>query len=328
MKKMNEGSVFMAIAGGRETTDATERMLYIGVGSFKVITANPTAKELEEIFKRDIENEPVYVGKDKDSGVDTVRIEFLVKSDEEKNNGINLITKIPFFLRNEARVNKDKTKVQVVDKYGRFAWATVEEAKAHAIPQYKNGPAALDADYRPAYVGEEDLTEFIKIYLNIPAVSYKKTQKDGTVTTVKLENPSDAECRLDSMGLYFKGNTKEIKDVAKLRPDNLFKLPIGIKTTDDNKQYQDVYTKMILKNGVTDYSKLDAAIKESKENGLFSKTEFSVKPLHKYEVTATSFSATPAAAPTTATIPSASTFGAFFGGGAPAPAPTEGGLPF
>lgn len=57
----------------------------------------------------------------------------------------------------------------MIDKYGRATWVTPEQLKGHVIPLDKNGnPLQIDADYRPAYEGEENLTNFIKAYLNIP----------------------------------------------------------------------------------------------------------------------------------------------------------------
>ena len=63
----------------------------------------------------------------------------------------------------------------------------------------------------------------------------------------------------------------------------------GVRTTDDNKQYQSVYTQMTLKNSVTDYSRLDADVQQRKEAGAYSTTCFEVCDLKEYTVEATTF---------------------------------------
>ena len=216
----------------------------------------------------------------------------MVVSDAAKTNGIEMRTKITFFVKKAFRYNRDNTKVQVIDKYGQTAWPTIEEAKAHAIPQYENGPANLDKDYRPAYIGEEELTGFIKAYLNIPNPSFSyKDKNTGELVTKTLSNLDDALARLDSIDNYFKGDFKELDSILKLQPKNVVKACFGVRTTDENKQYQAVYTQKFLKNIITDYSKLDADIQGRKAAGSYPTTEFSIEPLHEYSVESTDFSA-------------------------------------
>lgn len=286
MKKTNK--VFMAFAKGNESTEGSVRKLYTGVAPVFVLAVNPNKQELEKLYNTQIENDPEYiseieVGEDKHK-VQNVRLDFIVKTDAEKCNGIEYMTKIPLFVRNEFRYNKDKSKVQVIDKYGRTAWVTVEQAKAHEIPMYKNGPANLDKDYRPCYVGEEELTNFLKKYLVIPNV-----MKYVNNTWVMVDKPEDCEARLESISEYFKGNFKELRDAISLQPNNKVKAMFGVRTTDDGKQYQAVYTQMFLTNNITDYSKLDADLQERKSNGAYPTTEFSVNDLHEYTVEATDF---------------------------------------
>ena len=288
--------VFMAFAKGSESTEGSVVKKYVGVAPVHVIGVNPNKAELEKLYNTQIENEPEYlseveVGDDKHK-VKNVRIDFIVKTDPEKCNGIEFTTKLALFVRNEYRFNKDKSKVQIIDKYGRTAWVTVEQAKAHEIPVYKNGPANIDKDYRPAFVGEEELTNFIKTYLNIPNV-----MKYVNNTWVMNDNPEDSEARLESIAEYFKGNFKELRDVIALQPNNKVKLLFGVRNTDDGKQYQAVYNQMFLRNNTTDYSKLDADLQERKNNGAYPTTEFFVGDLKEYTVEATNFNTTPNEAP-------------------------------
>lgn len=280
---------FMAFGKGNVSTESTEVKRYIGVAPVFVLAVNPTKEQLEKLYDTQLENEPTYiseieVGEDKHK-VANVRLDFIVKTDAERCNGIEFLTKVSFFIRNEYRYNRDRTKVQVIDKYGRTAWVTIEQAKVNEIPMYSNGPANLDKDYRPAYNGEEDLTNFLKSYLNIPNVM---KYVDGK--WFMIDNPSDCEARLEKIANYFKGDFSELKQAIQLQPTNKVKVLFGVRTTDDNKQYQVVYTQMVLRNHVSNYSKLDKDVQERKAAGAYSTTEFIVKNLEEYNVEATNFS--------------------------------------
>ena len=109
-------------------------------------------------------------------------------------------------------------------------------------------------------------------------------------TWVMVDNPEDCEARLDSIAEYFKGNFKELRDAIALQPDNKVKVLFGVRTTDDNKQYQAVYNQMFLKNNITDYSKLDENLQERKAAGAYPTTEFIVSDLKEYNVESTDLS--------------------------------------
>lgn len=294
----------MAFSKGSEIVEVS-RKLYIGIGNAFVIGVNPNKAETEKLFGNAPDEEPEYVGDSEVTVAGTkktvkqARVTFVIKTDASTCDGIELVTRIPFFLNNTIRYNGTGTKVQIIDKYGRTAWATVEEAKEHKIPVYNNGNLAnIDSDYRPAYVGEEDLTNFIKTYLNIPRV---EKWVDGRVVGL-IDNPSDAEARLDHINEYFKGNFAEIKDIASYQVNNRVKCMFGVRSTGEGAQYQTVYTKMFCRPYVTNYSKFDKDLMERKNAGSFSTTEFSIEPIHEYKIEATNFN-TPENDPLNNTIP-------------------------
>ena len=289
MNKNKIGYTFMAFAKGAESKEGNKIVRYTGIAPVFVLAVNPNKAELEKLYNTQLENDPEYlseieVGEDKHK-VQNVRLDFIVKTDADRCSGIEFTTKVAFFIRKEYRYNRDQTKVQVIDKYGRTAWVTIEQAKAHEIPVYKNGPANIDKGYRPAYHGEEELTKFIKAYLNIPNV-----MKYVNNTWVMVDNPEDCEARLEHIENYFKGDFKELRDVIALQPNNRVKVLFGVKTTNDNKQYQAVYNQMFLRNITTDYSKLDADLQERKAAGAYPTTEFTVGELKEYNVEATDLS--------------------------------------
>lgn len=280
MVKTNK--VFMAFAKGAESTEGAVVKKYIGVAPVFVLAVNPNKAELEKLYGRDLDNDPEYLGVVKDTDTKQVRLDFIIKTDETKC-GVEVLSKVVFFVQNEYFYNKDKSKVQVIDKYGRTAWVTIEQAKAQEIPMYSNGPANLDKDYRPAYRGEAELTDFIKNYLNIPNVmDYKKG------SWVMKSNTEDSEARLEGIANYFKGDFSELKDILSLQPNNKVKVMFGVRSN-DGKEYQAVYTQMTLKNAVTDYSRLDKDLQERLSSGAYATTEFSVCNLKEYGVEATNF---------------------------------------
>ena len=271
---------FMAFSTGKATSEGGEIKRYVGVAPVKVLAVNPDKATLEKLYNTTLESAPEYLSVQSD--VQTARIDLIVKTDADKAEGIDLTTKVVYFIRNEYRFNKDKTKVQVIDKYGRTAWVTKAQLDTHEIPMYTNGPANLDKDYRPCYVGEEDFTNFIKAYLNIPNV-----QKYENGKWVMVDNPAECEARLDNIKKIFSGDFSELKEIMSYQPENKVKVLFGVRTTDDGKQYQAAYTQMILRNGVTDYSRLDKDLQERKAAGAYSTTEFVVGPLKEYSVTPT-----------------------------------------
>lgn len=259
---------------------------YIGVAPVYVVAVNPTKKEMESIYNTTIEDEPNYLGQAEDregNKVDNVRIDFIIKTDANKV-GEEVISKLTFFLQKGYRYNGDKTKVQIIDKYGRTAWVTTEQAKNHEIPMYSNGPANIDKDYRPCVIGEEALINVLKTYLGIQNV-----MKYVNGTWEMKENPEDYEAKLEHIQDYFKGDFSELKGLVALMPENKIKVMFGVRTANDGKQYQTTYSNMVLSNRTTDYSKLDADLQERKSNGAFATTEFSVCDFKEFTVEPTTF---------------------------------------
>lgn len=288
---------FMAVAKGKESTEGADFKRYIGVAPCFIQGVNPDKLTLEKVYERELEEEPNYVGEVDIDGekIKNVRLTFLAKPDPEMTEFDIAPISVSMFVQNRYRYNRDKTKVQVIDKYGRTAWVTIEQAKNHEIPIYSNGsPANIDKDYRPAYVGEEDLTNFIKAYLNIPDVmKYNQNEKKWYM----VDTPEDSECRLDNIAQYFTGNVKELREVIALQPKNKVKILFGVRTGNEGRQYQAAYTNMFLKNNVRDYSRLDKDLQERKAAGAYSTTDFKVCDFKEYTVESTSFEDNSSAAP-------------------------------
>lgn len=286
---MNNNFVFMAFAKGQVSTDSVVMPKYVGVAPVTVLAVNPNKAKLEELYGRTMDNEPEYITEVEADGkkYQSVRINFIVKTDTEKCNGIDLITGITFFIQKRYRQGSQSGKYQIIDKYGRTAWATIEEINNKLVPTYSTGnKAAIDPNYRPLYAGEEELVKFLINYLGIPA-TFKKTS-EGLYITKSPEELKECEASLEKIEQYFKGDISEIKNIIKIQPENKVKVMFGVRSADD-KQYQAIYTRETLKSGATNYDKIAKSLKDAKDNGAFADTEFEACDIKKYVVNATTF---------------------------------------
>ena len=290
---MKNSSLFLTIGKTKESTETTEFKRYIGVGSSYVVAVNPTKKQLEEIYGREQANDPEYVV-DTDNGKEA-RIHFIVKTDPATNNGIEIVSRLMFTLRNAPDYNRDNTKVRVIDNYGNTTWAPVEDAKAGKKLLSSNGSELkIDTKYRMACVGEADLVGFLKKYLRVEDAF---TYSNGS--WVKKPNADECFFGLDKIKDYFKGDFSELKEALALQPNNKVKLLYGVRTNpDDNKQYQAVASReeFILHNnaGAKAFEKLEKNLAAAKNSGSYPTTEFKVQELQEYSVEPTNLE-TPAA---------------------------------
>ena len=277
---------FLAIGKTQESTEGTGSFKrYIGVGSSFVLGVNPNKKELDEIMGFESANEPEYI-KDGDNGKEA-HIHFIVKTDPETNNGIEITNRLMITLRQAPAYNRDQTKVQVIDKYGNHTWMNTEDAKAGKVALMADGnPNKIDTKYRMACVGECDLVDFLKAYLCVPdAFNYV----NGVWT--KKENADDFVFALEHVKDYFSGNFSELKDALALQPNNKVKLLYGVRTNDEGKQYQTIASRgdLILPNaaGSKGIARLEKTLASAKQNGSYASTEFKVQELAEYDVQAT-----------------------------------------
>lgn len=292
---------FLAIGKTQESKEAAEFKRYVGIGSSFVVGVNPTKKELEDIYGREMANDPEYVV-DTENGKEA-RITFIVKTDANACNGIEMVNRVMFTLRNAPAYNRDQTKVQVIDKYGNTTWADTETAKAGGKILTANGNSAkIDSSYRMACVGEAELINFLKVYLCVAdAFDYVNG------SWVKRTDADDNIFGLEHIKDYFKGDFSEIKGAIALQPNNKVKLLYGVRTTDDGKQYQTVAThsNMVLRNsaGSKAIERLEKELNNLKERGSYATTDFRVQELAEYTVEATNLSKTPASEESTGDMP-------------------------
>lgn len=244
----------MAIANGVETKETQGgARLMTGLVPMMVLAINPSKKELESIYGRDLEKEPEYISAD-EAGVKKLRIDFIMKTVINDKLGCNeeIITKVPFFLEDKPAYTSDGNKVYMLNLYGENACIPVEDAKKNTLPE--NMQWYNTTKMRPAYKGEIELVGFLKQYLGIPNRAFK----DKVIPDI-----TKAEIQLEKIKNYFSGDIKEFVSVVNLRKaTNIVLLAGGVRTNDDNKQYQAWYLKKPLKYGTTNLEYIKRDIKE------------------------------------------------------------------
>jgi hypothetical protein len=281
---MKNSYSFLVVGKTQESKEAGESSFkrYVGVGSTFIKGVQPTKKEIDEFFGYESQNEPEYVVTT-DNGKEA-RITFLLQTDPEVNNGIELKTRAMFTLRLVPAYNRDQTKVQVIDGYGNYTWANIDDAKAGKPILTANGnPAKIDTKYRMACVGECDLVAFLKKYLWITdAFNYVND------VWVKKEDADNYKFALENIKDYFNGNFKELKDAIALQPNNKLKLLYGVRTTEEGKQYQAVCTRgeLILPNATNEsaMTRLEKNLANAKQNGAYQNIDYRVQKLQEYVV--------------------------------------------
>lgn len=282
----------MAISSAK-TVESVDFKRYFGIAPVKVVAVNPSKAELEKIYGREIEKDPVYVNTVKQTDgteVQQIRINVVVKTVKDSNNDVeDLIVTIPFFINRAGRVSKSN-KYQVVDAYGNFGWATQEEIDSHAQLKSSTGKnLKIATNYRKAYQGEEALTDFIRVLYNLNAFDYNQNTGEFTLK----EDASNNECRLDNIQEYFKGNVSEVKETL-VGCANTIKVLFGVRKTEDGKLFQTVFTGAFMSANSRNSTSLINEVNTAKENGRYSDTEFDLNlGLKEYVVDTTKFLNTP-----------------------------------
>lgn len=282
------------ISKGNVTKEVVEFKRYVGICPVSIVTVNPNKKEHESIFNTTLEEEPTYVQDKEDmngKSYKQVRISVIFKPEAEIDT--NCIT-MPLFITNQKVHGATSGKYQIVDKYGRFAWATEKEIQNKEIPTYSNGKKAdIDSTYRIAFVGEENLTNFIRTFLCIPNVSVWDNESRTMIPNIKVKE-EECECRLDVEDLeqLFKGNFQGIKEILGYQPTNKMKVCLGVRTDfATGKIYQTVYTRRFFSSNAKSFNSLqkeiNAEIQYANEHGRTINTEYSILPVHEYKVQAT-----------------------------------------
>jgi len=227
----------------------------IGLFEARVIAVNPTTEEYADVLGRQLKEDSKsteYLGTSKD-GNSRLRIDFWLEEVKTREK-----FKLTFFIENKEKENKDLTKKQYINNIGRCTWAD----SPNNLPTWFK-----ERENRVAFVGEEDLYNFLRSWLSNIDFSSKKS-------TLQLE-----------FNKLIKGNVKELKDEINGEwATNIVALATvsSKETADGTKEYQAIYNKAFLPPysikafRLIDYNKAEAI------SALRQKSQKELKPHERF----------------------------------------------
>lgn len=203
----------------REQKQVQEFPKKVGLFEAEVVAINPTMEEYKEVLDIELPAESKateYLGKSRD-GNTYLRVDVWLKDVKSGDK-----FKTTFFLEDKERENKDGSKKQYINNIGRCAWADDPNNLADWFTK---------RDFRVAYVGEEELYEFLRTWL-------------GKLDFMKEDSVLQADWKK-----LMKGNVSELKGQV----DGAYCTNIGALATivmkekdGESKEYQGVYNKSFL----------------------------------------------------------------------------------
>jgi hypothetical protein len=191
----------------------------VGLFEARVIAVNPTTEEYADVLGRQLKEDSKateYLGTSKDGNA-RLRLDFWLEEVKTQDK-----YKLTFFIENKEKENKDQTKKQYINNIGRCTWAD----SPNNLPTWFK-----ERENRVAFVGEEDLYNFLRSWLSNIDFSSKKS-------TLQLE-----------FNKLIKGNVKELKEQINGEwATNIVALAtVSTQEKEDGvKEFQNVYNKAFL----------------------------------------------------------------------------------
>lgn len=234
---------------------------YVGLFNAYVIAVNPTKDELGKLLGANIEKDIEYSGANADSGAKKLTLSFWLK-EEQNGNLFNV------------RFNIEDT--VVVSKTGKPQWinsvgSTSYSLDKNTLPDFftDNGRTV-----RAAKKGEELLYKFLRSWL----------------TNLNYEDP-DTELVMDWKQLI-SGKTVELKEAIDKYKSETICCMATVRTADDGKEYQAVYSYEFLPSFALDcftgkakkqYKSVDKFIEKVTDKEYGCKDFYELKPLVEYD---------------------------------------------
>jgi len=213
----------MSTIGGvkRESTN-TESKFNKKVGLFEanVIAINPTNEEYKDVLGIELGEDSKatnYLGETRD-GNTYLRVDVWLQEVKNQEN-----FKVSFFLEDRERENRDGTKKQYLNSVGMTSWADDEN---NLFDWFKE-----NREYRVAFIGEEDLYDFLRTWLG--QLDYRSAETTLTLDWTKL----------------MRGNVKDLKDQVDGEWCNSIVALATVVTKErdgETVEYQGVYNKAFL----------------------------------------------------------------------------------
>lgn len=191
-------------------------VLKVGLLEASVICVNPDEEQYKELLGIELKEESKateYLTTN-DDGNTVLRLDFWIEDVKTKDR-----FKIVYFLENKERENKDETKTQYINSIGNCSWSD----DPNNLPDW-----FVAREYRVAFVGEEDLYNFLKSWLS--ELDYRNAETVFQLDWKKL----------------MKGNVKEIKEQINGEWSSTIGVDatVAVKERDGEiKEYQGVFNK-------------------------------------------------------------------------------------
>jgi hypothetical protein len=188
----------------------------VGLAEVTVLAINPSIEEYKDRLGMELKEDSKaveYLGESED-GDTKLRVD--VWLEEVKTNDK---FKVTFFLENREKENKDATKKQYINAVGVCSWAD----DPNNLPKW-----FAEREYRVAYVGEEELYNFLRTWL-------------GNLDLRDAESTLQLEWKK-----LMKGNVKDLRDQINGEWCTSFLVLTTIKTVEKEgeiKTYQSVFNK-------------------------------------------------------------------------------------
>ena len=245
----------------RENTGNGDSVKKVGLFEANVIAINPTAEEFKDKLGMELKEDSKaaeYLGETKD-GNSYVRVDIWLQKVNAEDK-----FKMSFFLEDKERENKDGTKHQYINSIGMCSWAGDENDLAEWFTKGR--------DYRIAYVGEEDLYNFMRTWLS------KLDYRDAD-TVLQLEWKK-----------LMRGNLKDLKDQINGEwCDTIGALAtVIVKERDgESKEYQGIYNKAFIGGYALKQFRLVDYGSKKVQDGLKNKKPKDLKGHEKFVVNVT-----------------------------------------
>lgn len=252
----------MSNIGGvkRESSTLPDFKKFVGLFEATVVAINPDAEEYKELLNIELKEDSKaleYLGKSED-GNTTLRVDVWMEEVKNKDK-----FKATFYLEDKEKTNKEGTKVQYINNVGVCSWA----ADVNDLPDW-----FLKRDYRPAYVGEEELYNFLRSWLG--ALDYRQAETILEIEWKKL----------------MRGNVKDLKNEINGEWCTNIVALATVKTVikdGESKEYQGVYNKAFLPAYSLKQFRLVDYNKESNVSKLRTKKSSELKPHERFVINVT-----------------------------------------
>lgn len=252
----------MSTIGGkkRESNALPEFTKQVGLFEAKVVAINPSAEEYKDVLEIELKDDSKaleYLSVNKE-GNTSLRVDIWLQ--DIKNDGK---FKVTFFLENREKENKDATKLQYINAVGVCSWA----ADADDLPDW-----FAKRDYRPAFVGEEELYGFLRTWLGNLDYRDEETTLDLDWKKLMKGNLKDLKSQIDGEYCTNVVALATIKTVVK---------------DGDVKEYQNIYNKSFLPAYTLKQFRLVDYNKSDMQSKLRAKATRELKPHERFVVNIT-----------------------------------------